>query len=207
MKLQQWIFLVDDDTAVRDAIKFLLETVGYQVASFSSAQAFLDAYMPDQPGCLLSDINMPGMDGLTLQQELLKRGIDIPTIFLTGHGDIAMAVAAMRKGAMHFLEKPVDDQLLLKCLAEALTLDALKRDEIVRKDTVTERWKGLTPREQEITLLVVKGLSNKEIARQLQISHRTVEIHRSRMMHKMQADSIPELVNMAMVCGIIEQPI
>ena len=207
MKLQQSIFLVDDDTAVRDALELFLKTTGYRVESFSSAQTFLDSYSADQSGCLISDLNMPGMDGLTLQKELLKRGIDIPTIFLTGYGDIATTVKAMKIGAMNFLEKPVNDQLLLKCIDEALTRDAAKRDDTIRKETVTERWQGLTPREREITILVVKGLSNKEIARQLQISHRTVEIHRSRMMHKMQADSIPELVNMAMLCGVIEQPV
>lgn len=196
MTVQANIFLVDDDAAVRDATSLLLKTAGYQVIAFSSAEAFIDAYQPAHPACLVSDIQMPEIDGLELQKELIDRQIDIPIIFLTGHGDIAMSVKAMKTGAVDFLEKPIDDATLLARVAEAIEQDSRQQHEMGRRADVVARYQRLTPREKEVANLVISGYSNKQIARELGISHRTVEIHRTHLMEKMQADSLPELVTL-----------
>lgn len=196
------VFLVDDDPIVLDALGLFLESSGLAVRAFSSAQAFLEAYDPSFPGCLVLDIRMPGMSGLELQQELIKKNIDIPIIFLTGHGDIPMSVKALKAGAVDFIEKPFNDEVLLKCIREAIARDKQLRTLDAEKAKILHCYKQLTRREKEVMGFVISGHSNKEIAKELDISHRTIDVHRSRIMAKMEANSLPELVNMASLCDL-----
>lgn len=205
MNDQQAVFLVDDDESVRDALGLYLEIIGYKTKAYDCATAFLDAYA-GEPGCLILDINMPGIDGLELQDTLTSRGVDIPIIFLTGTGDIPMSVKAIKSGAVDFLEKPAPYDLLKQRVEQALIEDAKRREHASKIDTLRERFARLTPREREILDLIVSGKANKQIARELDISHRTVEVHRSRLMEKLQADSLPELVIMAKEAGVIGPP-
>lgn len=195
------VFIVDDDEAMRDSLRWLLESVGWQVDAYASGQAFLDQYDTDWPGCLLSDVRMPGMSGLQLQEALQHRDCGLPVILITGHGDVPMAVRAMKHGAVDFLEKPFNDQVLLDCVQRALARDAEQR----RLRRVREEVRGclahLTERERQVMDLVVGGASNREIAENLSLSPKTVEVHRAKMMHKMQASSVPELVRKAMLAG------
>jgi FixJ family two-component response regulator len=194
------VFVVDEDAAVRDGIKEMLEAHDFRVAEFSTAEEFLDRYDPDQPGCLLLDLQLPGISGTDLQEQLVARGIRIPIIFLTGHGDVANSVRALKAGAVDFLEKPPAKAVLLERLQAALAMDAeLRQKESVRSQTA-ERFATLTAREREVMALVISGQSNKQIARQMNISHRTVEIHRSRILQKMEAGTILELLEMARRC-------
>jgi FixJ family two-component response regulator len=196
------VFVVDDEFAVRDALKLFLESSGLAVKTFDSARSFLEGYRPQWPGCLVLDIRMPGMSGMALQQALKARQTPIPILFLTGHGDVPMAAKAFKSGAVDFIEKPFNDQELLDRIREALERDARARTHKVWKSTAQERYLHLTPRETEVMALVVAGRSNKEIARQLDVSHRTIDVHRARVMEKMGAQSLPELVNMAVACGV-----
>ncbi len=192
------VFVVDDDAAVCDSLRFLIESVGLQVRTFSSADEFLAAYTPDQPGCLVLDIRMPGMSGLELQEQLAKRGYTLPVIIITAHGDVPSAVRAMHAGAVDFMSKPFNDQSLLDRVHQALAKDArTRRDEAVRA-AIAAKVALLTPREREVMDLVVSGMSNKGIAAQLQLSAKTVETHRARVMEKMEAGSVAELVHMAL---------
>ena len=195
------VFLVDDDDAVRDAVSMLLDSAGLQVRCFDSAQRFLDEY-DATPGCLVLDVSMPGMTGLELQEELNKSGIRIPIIFITGHGDVPMSVRAIKQGAVDFVEKPADDDELLEKIRKAIKLDREIRGEDAQRSEVVDRFNRLTPREQQVMAEVAAGNSNKEIAINLDISHRTIEIHRARVMEKMGADSLPDLIRMALVCGV-----
>ena len=195
------VFLVDDDDAVRDAVSMLLDSVGLQVRCFDSAQRFLDEY-DATAGCLVLDVAMPGMTGLELQEELNKSGIRIPIIFITGHGDVPMSVRAIKQGAVDFVEKPADDDELLEKIQQAIKLDRELRGEDAQRSEVVDRFNRLTPREQQVMAEVAAGNSNKEIAINLDISHRTIEIHRARVMEKMGADSLPDLIRMALVCGV-----
>jgi two-component system, LuxR family, response regulator FixJ len=195
------VFIVDDDTAVRDALKFLLRSVGHPVEAFSSAQDFLDAYRDDRPGCLVLDIRMPGMSGLELQEKLVERRSILPIIFITGHGDVPMAVEAMQAGAMDFIQKPFRDQDLLDRINQALEKDAKNRAALGELNVIRERLASLTPREREVMDLVVNGKANKVIAGDLDLSQRTVEIHRARVMEKMQASSLAHLVRMVIEVG------
>jgi two-component system response regulator FixJ len=190
------VFIVDDDAAVRDALKFLLRSVGHPVETFASAQDFLDAYRDDRPGCMVLDIRMPGMSGLELQEKLVERRSILPIIFITGHGDVPMAVEAMQAGAMDFIQKPFRDQDLLDRINQALDKDAAMRRSIKELNSIRERLASLTPREREVMDLVVHGKANKVIAGDLDLSQRTVEIHRARVMEKMQASSLAHLVRM-----------
>ncbi len=192
------VFVVDDDAAVCDSLRFLIESVGLQVRTFSSADEFLAAYTPGQPGCLVLDLRMPGMSGLELQERLARQKCALPVIIITAHGDVPTAVRAMHAGAVDFMSKPFSDQHLLDRIHQALTKDAqARRDEAVRAG-IAARVALLTPREREVMDLVVSGMPNKGIAAQLELSAKTVETHRARVMDKMQARSVAELVHMAL---------
>jgi two-component system response regulator FixJ len=192
------IFVVDDDAAVRDALKLLLRSVGQSVETYASAQEFLDAYSEDRPGCLVLDIRMPGMSGLELQQKLNERHSILPIIFITGHGDVPMAVEAMQAGAVDFIQKPFRDQDLIDRINQALEKDANNRAALGERNDIRKRLETLTPREREVLDLVVHGKANKVIAGDLKLSQRTVEIHRARVMEKMQASSLAHLVRMVL---------
>jgi two-component system response regulator FixJ len=192
------IFVVDDDAAVRDALKLLLRSIGHAVETFASAQEFLDAYREDRPGCLVLDIRMPGMSGLELQQKLNERHSILPIIFITGHGDVPMAVEAMQAGAMDFIQKPFRDQDLIDRINQGLERDAHNRAALGERNEIRKRLDTLTPREREVLDLVVHGKANKVIAGDLKLSQRTVEIHRARVMEKMHASSLAHLVRMVL---------
>ena len=197
MKHEPCVFIVDDDHAVRDGFTLLFDAADIAVETYESAEAFLTAYNPERPGCLVLDVNMPGMSGPELQLELIKRHIRLPILFLTAHGDIPMTVRAMKAGAMDFLTKPVQGKQLLQQVKTAFTLDAQMREQASLDQTAETLLSCLTPRELEVMLLVVAGHANKEIARHLGISHRTVEIHRSRVMEKTGASNLLELARLA----------
>ena len=195
------VMVVDDDAGVRNAMRSLLKSVGLNSALYASAQEFLTAYQPSQLGCLVLDIRMPGMSGLELQQQLNLRGAVIPVIFMTGHGDIPMAVEAMQHGAFDFLQKPFRDQDLLDRIQRAIAKDAELRKSLGEHTRIRERLDELTPREREVLDLMTRGLQNKVIAQDLGVSPRTVEIHRARVMEKMEAQSVAELVRMMLDLG------
>jgi two-component system, LuxR family, response regulator FixJ len=190
------VMVVDDDSGVRNAMRSLLKSVGLTAALYSSAQEFLAAYDPDQPGCLVLDIRMPGMSGMDLQQQLNLRGAVIPVIFMTGHGDIPMAVEAMQHGAFDFLQKPFRDQDLLDRIQKAMVKDGERRTALGERERIRSRLEALTEREREVLELLTKGKQNKQIAQDLGVSPRTIEIHRARVMEKMDAQSVAELVHM-----------
>ena len=188
------IFVVDDDQAVRLSTEMLIRSMGLRVEAFESAAEFLEDFDPQQPGCVILDIRMPGMSGLELQEHLNSIGAAIPVIFVTGHGDVPMAVRAMKLGAVDFIQKPFRDQELIDRVHAALDRDAKDRKESRMRRRVQQRVDQLTSRELEVMHLVVEGRANKEIAFDLGLSPRTVEIHRSRVMSKMNATSLPDLV-------------
>lgn len=188
------VFVIDDDKAVRHFLRGLIASVNLRVEAFASAQEFLAAYRSSSPGCLLLDIRMPGMSGLELQQELSVRGIDLPVIVLTGHGDVQVAVHAMKAGAVDFIEKPFNNELLLDRVQKAVAKSVDTYEDRIKRDEILNRRKLLTPRERQVLDLVVAGESNKGIARHLHISDKTVEIHRANVMGKMQAKSLADLV-------------
>ena len=190
------VMVVDDDAGVRNAMRSLLKSVGLNSALFASAQEFLDAYQPSQLGCLVLDIRMPGMSGLELQQQLNLRGAVIPVIFMTGHGDIPMAVEAMQHGAFDFLQKPFRDQDLLDRIQRAIVKDAQLRKSLGEHERIKTHLESLTPREREVLDLMTQGKQNKVIGQDLGVSPRTIEIHRARVMEKMNASSVAELVRM-----------
>ena len=190
------VFVVDDDDAVRGSLRLLLKSVGLAAQPYGSAQEFLQHYTPDQPGCLVLDVRMPGMSGLELQQQLNVRGAVLPVIFITGHGDVPMAVEAMQHGAFDFLQKPFRDQDLIDRIQRALEKDRGYRQELRKREQIRERRDSLTPREQEVLDLVTSGKANKVMAADLGVSQRTVEIHRARVMEKMGAASLAQLVRM-----------
>jgi len=183
---------------VRSSLKLLLRSVKLPVVVYASAQEFLPKYAVDQPGCLIVDVRMPGMSGLELQEQLNLRGAMIPVIFVTGHGDISMAVEAMRHGAFDFLPKPFRDQDLLDRIQKAMEKDAKNRHEIAQTDRIRQQFESLTPREREVLELVTSGKANKVMAGDLGVSQRTIEIHRARVMEKMHANSLAQLVRMVL---------
>lgn len=191
------VFVVDDDEALRSALVQLLETAGLTVASYADGRAFLEHYVAERPGCVLLDVAMPGLSGLDVQDVLRDRGLHPPIVFLTGHGDIPMAVRAVQAGAVDFLEKPVTSATLLERVRRALAVDEERRSERVLRQEAAARYQRLSPRETEVLRLVVAGSSSKEIARVLGISVRTVEAHRVHVMHKMGASNLAELVTLA----------
>lgn len=198
--MTETVFVVDDDAGMRDALVQLLETAGLRVESYTGGADFLTAYETERPGCLLLDIAMPRMSGLEVQAALNTLGLTIPIIFLTGHGDIPMAVRAVQAGAVDFLEKPIQGAALLERVRRALALDREWRKTQGRTLAIQQRHAKLSPREREIMTLTVSGLTSKEIARKLDISPRTVEVHRTHVMYKMGAANLADLVNMAGCC-------
>jgi FixJ family two-component response regulator len=191
------VYVVDDDEAVRDSLSLLLKSVGYQARPYAAAMDFLEDYDAEQHGCLVADIRMPGMSGLDLQAALIKDDSELPIIFITGHGDVPMAVDAMKAGALDFIQKPFRDQDLLDRINQALVADSERRESGHERTVVRARLAALTPREREVMDRVVKGQANKVIALDLGVSQRTVEIHRARVMQKMHARSLAELVTLA----------
>ena len=190
------VIVVDDDAGVRNSMRILLKSVGLNCTLFASAQEFLGAYQPSQQGCLVLDIRMPGMSGLELQQELNLRGAVIPVIFMSGHGDIPMAVEAIQHGAFDFLQKPIREQDLLDRIQRAITKDGELRKSLGEHARIQSHLDSLTPREREVLDLMTLGKQNKAIAQDLAVSPRTIEIHRARVMEKMSAHSVAELVRM-----------
>lgn len=192
------VFVVDDDDAVRNSLRLLIKSVGLPVVLYASAQEFLAAYHDGDPGCLVLDIRMPGMSGLELQRHLSLRGAIIPIVFVTGHGDVPMAVEAMQHGAFDFLQKPFRDQDLIDRVQRAFESDSENRRALGERERIRERLESLTAREREVLALVTSGKANKVIAADLDVSPRTVEIHRARVMEKMQAPSLAALVRMTL---------
>jgi FixJ family two-component response regulator len=192
------IYVVDDDEAVRGALRLLFRSVGLTAVTYSSGQAFLDDYSHDQPGCLVLDVRMPGMSGLELQHQLNARGASIPVIFITGHGDVPMAVEAMQHGAFDFVQKPFRDQELLDRVHRALEKDQEARGQLRQTDGIRQRIASLTPRAHEVLALMVQGRANKVIAGDLGLSQRTVEIHRVHIMQKLGAKNTADLVRIVL---------
>jgi len=192
------VYIVDDDQAIRHAMGLLLKSVGLQHQVFASADEFLESYTGNSNGCLVLDIRMPGLSGLELQQKLIDKGSSLPIIFISGHGDIPMAVEAIQKGAFDFIQKPFRDQELLDQISEALSTARLQKAERDQRLDIQDRIATLTKREHEVLDLVVTGKPNKIIAHELGVSQRTIEIHRARVMEKMCAKSLAELVRMHM---------
>lgn len=192
------VHVVDDDDAVRSSLRLLLKSVGLPTVAHASAHEFLAAWDADQPGCLVLDVRMPGMSGIELQAELNQRGAIIPVIFISGHGDIPMAVETIQHGAFDFLQKPFRDQDLIDRVQRALASDAEHRQLLQQRETLRQRYDSLTPREQEVLQLVTQGKANKVMAGDLGVSQRTVEIHRARVMEKMGAQSLAQLVRMVL---------
>jgi FixJ family two-component response regulator len=188
------VYLVDDDEAVRDSLGMLFKSVGLECRLFASALEFLDAYDPRRHACLVADIRMPGLSGLELQQRLNEQRADVPVIFITGHGDVPMAVNAMKSGASDFIQKPFRDQDLIDRIHKALAQDRERRELSAEQNVIRERLAHLTPREAEVMRRVVRGQANKVIALDLGVSQRTVELHRARVMRKLKMRSLAELV-------------
>ena len=194
---EEIVFVVEDDASVRRALGSLVRLAGLRVQTFPSAQKFLAFPRPDVPSCLVLDVQLPGLSGLDLQEELVKADVQIPIIFLTGHGDIPMTVRAMKAGALEFLTKPFDDEDLLEAIHEAIKRDRIARRERANMRMLYDRYSSLTPREQEVMKWVVAGLLNKQIAAELAISEIMIKVHRGQVMHKMQAESLADLVRMS----------
>jgi two-component system response regulator FixJ len=200
------VFIVDDDSAVLKALRLLVKSLRMNVETYLSAQEFLDSYDPARPGCLVLDVRMPGISGLELQEKLRQRNISIPVIIMTGYGEVAVAVEAMKKDAMEFLEKPISDQVLLDRIQKAIAKDARIRQEQAAQKTVASRLALLTSRERQVMDLVIAGKLNKIIARELGVSRKTVEFHRSNIMKKMKVESLAELVRLVIESGQIDIP-
>jgi len=196
------VFIVDDDSLIRDSLEQLVKSVGFKAETFSSARAFLDTELPGRPSCLILDIRMPGLSGLDLQDELVKKGVLIPIIFITGHGTVPMSVRAMKAGAVDFLQKPFEDQELLDLIHHAIDRNRQTRLEQVEINKIEQRVKSLTMREHEILLFVTDGQLNKRIAYDLKMSENTVKTHRARIMRKMEVESLAELVRVTEKVGI-----
>ena len=199
------VFVVDDDRAMRESLSWLLDSVGLRVRSYATAADFLAEHDPAQPGCLVLDVRMPGMSGLDLQAELARRGVELPTIVITGHAEVSMAVRAVKAGAIDFIEKPFSDQLLLDRVRQALEIDLEAREVRRRREDARRRLATLTAREREVLDLVVAGKANKEIASALGVSPKTVEVHRAHVMSKMYVDSLAELIRITLLAGEIRE--
>ena len=198
------VYIVDSDPALRETVSTLLESVGLQVCALADLDAFLNAYQPRQPGCLLLDILIPGWGELSALQVLAEKGINLPVIVVTQQGNVATAVTVMKQGAMDFIEKPFNDQVLLDCVHNALAEDAVRRQARARWRIIQRRFETLTPREQEVLKQVAEGLSNRQIADSLNLSRKTVEVHRAKVMQKMEAETLSQLIRMAMLMGVLK---
>jgi FixJ family two-component response regulator len=196
------VFVVDDDASLRESLADLIHSVGLRVQAFASAQEFLRSKRPDTPSCLVLDVRLKGLSGLDLQKRLVQGDVDIPIIFITGHGDIPMAVQAMKAGAMEFLRKPFRDQDLLDAIQQALERDCKSREQRLEIAELRSRFESLTPREREVMALVAGGLLNKQVAGELGTSEASVKVHRQHVMEKIEADSLAELVRMADKLGM-----
>lgn len=201
MSNEPTVFVVDDDQAMRNSLKWLIESVGLKVRTYGSADEFLGSHYPGRAGCLLLDVRMPGMSGLELQHHLAQEAIRMPVIIITGHGDVGMAVRAMKVGAVDFIEKPFNDEALLGSIRNALAADEKQRALRAQRADIAARLAELTPREHEVMEMVTEGRSNKEIAAALGVTAKTVEAHRARVMDKMRAESLAELVRMALIAA------
>ena len=196
----QIVYIVDDDDALRDSLAWLLDSAGYASESFASAEAFLGVYDEGMAGCLLLDVRMPGMSGLELYEELCSRHATLPVVFITGHGDVPMAVAALKRGAADFIEKPFNDEAMLRLVEQCLANEREHRSRRRQDAEVARRFDQLTQREREVLDLIIAGKLNKQIADVLGISIKTVEVHRARVMEKMRASSLAELVQNVLAC-------
>jgi len=196
------VFVVDDDAAVRRALERLIKSVGLAVETFASAQDFLQRDPPDGPACVVTDVRMPGLSGLDLQKELADADLSMPIVFMTGHGTVPMSVRAMKAGAIDFLQKPVDEQVLLDAIHQALEKGSREQQALAEQAEIQERIELLTAREREVFEHVVSGKLNKQIAAELGASEKTIKVHRGRVMQKMQADSLADLVRMAERAGV-----
>ncbi len=194
---QPVVFVVDDDPSMRATLTDVMRSVGLQVQTFSSAREFMDSKPPDAPGCLVLDVRLPGQSGLEFQRTLAESGMELPVVFITGHGDVSMSVRAMKAGAVDFLIKPFRDQDLLDAVHAAIARDRTRRQQVIGLADLEERYRSLTERERNIMAFVVVGRLNKVIASELGLAEVTVKAHRSQLMHKMGAKSLPELVRMA----------
>ena len=199
---QAVVFVIDDDESMRRSLATLLRSVGLDARVYSSPQEFMSAERPDAPACLVLDVRLPGQSGLAFQEQLAKEGIALPIIFITGHGDVPMTARAMKAGAVEFLTKPFDDQVLLDAIHGAIERDRRKRRDAADLAELTARYRALTEREREVMKLVVTGRVNKQIAAELGLSVVTVKVHRGQVMRKMLAKSMPELVRMADRLGL-----
>ncbi|MGV3581002.1 MAG: response regulator transcription factor [Methylophilus sp.] len=200
--LDPTVFIIDDDSGIRDALSLMIEQENIAVQTFENAETFLDTCQAECKGCAIVDIRMPGMDGMELHETLLKRNIHLPVIFLTGHGDIPMSVKAMKSGAIDFLTKPVTREKLLISVSAAIRESERLLTEITHHHEALSRLKELTSRERDVMLLAIQGQPNKNIARQLGISHRTVEIHKSKIMHKTGAENLLDLARIVHESGL-----
>jgi RNA polymerase sigma factor (sigma-70 family) len=198
METDPTVFVVDDDPAMRQSLRWLIESVNVAVETYATAQDFLAAYDPNRPGCLVLDVRMPGMGGLDLQAELARREIEVPVIIITGYAEVPTAVRALKSGALDFIEKPFSDQLLLDRIQQAIASDRQARVRRHERAALAARVAQLTPREREVMQLVVAGSSNREIAAELGLSVKTVEVHRARVMEKMKVDSLADLVRIVL---------
>lgn len=202
--LKTKVYVVDDDQGMLDSTVWLLESVGLEAVPFTHGQAFLDALEPSGPACVLLDVRMPGMGGLAVQDALRKRGLELPVIFVSGHADVPIVVRAFKAGACDFIEKPYNDQLLLDSVQAALQRAGSSYIGGTERAQVQQRIDSLTPRERDVFIPLVQGLSNREIAERLDVSVKTIDLYRGRVMKRMQAESLPALVGMAIACGQVE---
>lgn len=201
-ELEPVVYVVDDDASVRAALEDLLASVGLRAQTFGSTQEFLAHAMAPAPGCLVLDVRMPGQSGMDFQRQMERLGVQLPVVFITGHGDIAMGVEAMKNGAIEFLTKPFKDQSLLDAVHQGIAQDRERRGQAAQAAALQARWASLTPGEQEVTRMVVQGLLNKQIAAQLNLSEITVKVRRGNAMRKMRADSLAELVRLSAKLGM-----
>jgi len=197
------VFIIEDNSNVRKALCYLIESIKLPVQDFVSAKDFLENYNPEHPGCLLTDVRMQGISGLELLEKLTAENIHIPVIITTGHADVSMAVRAMKSGAFDFFEKPVNNQILIESIQQAIEYDLQQREKRSEHEILLKRLSDLTTREHEIMIQVIKGNSNKVIARELSISDKTVEAHRAKVMEKMQAAHFADLVRIGIICNLL----
>jgi len=200
--MEATVYVVDDDPSVRAGLSRLLQSMGLTVKTFASAREFLEQTVSEEPGCLIVDLRMPAMNGLELQEQLMTRNLNLPVIFLTGYGTVPASVRAMKRGAVDFLEKPVDDQVLLDAIYQALEKDRGNRHDQAEVKSIQDRLKSLTPREYEVFTLITTGLLNKQVAYELGTAEKTIKVHRARIMEKMHCESLAQLVRIAEKAGI-----